>query len=199
MLVLKDRIINVPVMSLQTGEEIARTETPIIDPRQLNIVAFFCQGPRLDYSPAILHVDDIREVSSMGYIVNSADDLMPPDDLVRLKEVLDFHFELLDKQVVEDTGRKVGKVSNYTVETKSFQITQLQVTPGIWKALQTTEVIIGRTQIVEINDTAIVVRAPTVKSGAKKAAAVAHDVVDNPFRQPHGQPEAAPSHNSQTD
>jgi sporulation protein YlmC with PRC-barrel domain len=200
MLVLKDRVIDVPVMSLQTGDEIARTETPIIDPRQLVIVAFYCQGPRLDHNPSILHVDDIREVSSLGYIVDSADNLMPPDDLVRLKEILDFHFELIDKQVVEDTGRKVGKVIDYTVDTKSCHILQLKVAPSIWRALQTAEVIIGRRQIVEINDSTIVVKAPTIKAKEKAVPHTDH-VVDNPFRQQHTPPEVAPTptHSSHVD
>jgi sporulation protein YlmC with PRC-barrel domain len=201
MLVLKDRVIDVPIMSLQTGDEIARTETPIIDPRQLVIVAFYCQGPRLDHSPSILHVEDIREVSSLGYIVDSAENLMPPDDLVRLKEILDLHFELIDKQVVEDTGRKVGKVIDYTVDTKSFHILQLKVAPGIWKALQTAEIIIGRRQIVEITDTTIVVKAPTVKVEDTQAVPLTDHVVDNPFRQPPTEvaPTPTPTHSSRTE
>lgn len=188
MLVLRERIIGVPVMSLQTGAEIARTESAIIDPRYLRIHAFYCNGPQLDTKPAVLHIEDIREVSSLGFIVDGADDLMPPDDLVRLKEIVDFKFKLEDKPVVDDTGRKIGKVSNYSVDSNTFHITQLSVTPNFWQSIGTTEVLIHRSQIVEITDSKIVVKSPSVKAD-DAVTSKPRPVIDNPFRRPHPQPQ----------
>jgi len=187
MLVLKERIINLPIMSLQTSAEIARTEQPIIDPRQLKVVAFYCQGPQLDAHPAVLHVDDIREISNLGYIVDSAEVIMSPDGLVRLQQVIGFNFILEGKQVVEESGRKVGKVSNYTVNTRSFYITQLHVQPSLWQAWATAEILIGRTQIIEINDTKIIVKSATIRKEAPVQAK--SRIVENPFR-PQPQAEA---------
>jgi sporulation protein YlmC with PRC-barrel domain len=180
-------------MSLQTGAEIARTDRPIIDPRQLTIVAFYCQGPKLDVDPAVLHIDDIREYGSLGFIVDSADNLMSPNDLVRLQQVLNFNFALEGKQVVEETGRKVGKVSNFTVDTRSFYITQLEVQQGFMHSLTMASVLIGRTQIVEITDKKIIVRSATI---AKEAPATPK-LVDNPFKS--AQPQAEVSHASGDD
>lgn len=187
MLVLKDRLFNVPIMSLQTGAEIARTDRAIIDPRQLTIVAFYCQGPKLDVNPAVLHIDDIREYGSLGFIVDSADNLMSPTDLVRLQQVLNFNFTLEGKQVVEENGRKVGKVSNFTVDTRSFYITQLEVQQGFMQSLTMASVVIGRTQIVEITDKKIIVRSATIA----KEAPVAPKLVDNPFKAAHPQTEVS--------
>src|SRR5688500_17926133 len=78
MLLLKERLQNVPIMSLQTGAPIAATDEFVIDPRQLKVVAFYCTGPRLDVTPAILTVSDIREIGNHGIIVDSADVLMSP-------------------------------------------------------------------------------------------------------------------------
>jgi sporulation protein YlmC with PRC-barrel domain len=190
MLVLKERIVGVPVMSLQTGTQVAHTQSPIIDPRYLNIYAFYCDGPQLDSSPAVLHVEDVREVSSLGFIVDSADVLMSPDDLVRLKEVIGFNFELVGKLVVDDTGRKLGRVKNYTVDTAGFGVTQLSVAPSFWQAMGVAEVLIHRQQIVEVTDARIVVRSPSVKA-EEPAAVVPKRVIDNPFRHPSPQPDAS--------
>jgi sporulation protein YlmC with PRC-barrel domain len=178
---------NTPIMSLQTGAEIAQSGEPIIDPRYLRIHAFYCQGSRLDNNPSILHVDDIREISNRGFIVDSANNLMPPDDLVRLKEVLDFHFSLDNKQVIDDDGRKIGKVGNYVVDATTFYITQLGVVPTFWRALGTTEIPIDRTQIVEVTDKHIIVKSPKDKATATEAAP--KRIVENPFRH-HPQPDA---------
>ncbi|HSE61349.1 MAG TPA: PRC-barrel domain-containing protein [Candidatus Saccharimonadales bacterium] len=187
MLVLKERILNIPVMSLQTGAELARTQTSIIDPRELKIVAFYCQGPTLDVNPAILTIDDIREVSDLGFIVDDADTLMSPDDLVRLKTIISYNFTLEGKQVVEENGRKVGKVANYTVDTKSFFIMQLHVQPGFMQAWGTVEVIISRTQIIEVTDTAVIVRGAVVHDAAP-AKKLEH-LVTNPFKRRRVPPE----------
>ncbi|HSW81344.1 MAG TPA: PRC-barrel domain-containing protein [Candidatus Saccharimonas sp.] len=186
MLILKERLTNIPILSLQTGAELARTSQPIIDPRELTIVAFYCQGPLLDFNPAILHIDDIREFSNVGFIVDGADVIMPPDGLVRLQQVINFNFALEGKQVVDDTGRKMGKVSNYTVDGNSFYIRQIIVEPQIWQAWNTAEIRIGRQQIIEITDKQIIVKSPTIR---KTTPAVHHTLTQNPFKQ--AQPEAS--------
>ncbi len=179
MLVLRDQIERMPIMSLQTGSQIAHIEGAIIDPRRLYIMGFYCAGPGVDTHPAILHTSDIRETGSMGLIVDGADSIMGPDDLVRLREVTDMKFELINKPVIDDTGRKIGKVINFTVDTDSFLITKLHVQPGFLHALATAEVIIARQQITQVTNKRIVVKAPTIKATeSTKMQAVAV----NPFR-----------------
>ena len=173
MLLLKDRLAKIPIMSLQTGAKIAETAQPIIDPRQLRIVALYCEGPRLDFHPAVLHVDDIREVGALGIIVDSADNLMSPEDLVRLQEVINFNFQLVGKRVKEDTGRKVGQVVDFAVDLDSFFVTKLYVQPSFLESLQMLQVIIGRSQVIEVNDKEIVVRSATVE---QKNASVAESL-----------------------
>src|SRR4051794_26876902 len=59
MLLPRDRLLNLPIMSLQTGTQIGLAVRHIVDPRRLNIVAFYCEGPLIDFNPAILHTSDI--------------------------------------------------------------------------------------------------------------------------------------------
>jgi sporulation protein YlmC with PRC-barrel domain len=197
MLVLKDRIINVPIVSIQTGSQVARTEQPIIDPRELKIVGFYCDGPTLDSKPAVLLMNDIRESGPLGYIINSSDNLVPPKDLVRLQGILSYNFSLENKLVVEENGRKVGKVVDYTLDNASFYIVQLHVQPNFWQAWSTAEVLIGRTQIIEVTDTKIVVASATIKDKPPVKATVTH-VVENPFRRTQPQAEASRSTQEQS-
>lgn len=183
MLVLGQRILSLPIVSIQTGGQLGSVSSAIIDPRQLKIVAFYCEGHMIDVKPAILHSEDIREVSTLGLIVDSADNIMAADDLVRLKEIIGYKFKLEDKLVVEESGRKVGKVSGYSLETSTFYIIKLHVKPGIWSALSTTERIIDRSQIVEISPQKIVVKSPTVKDTKREEAKGVIPAVENPFRR----------------
>lgn len=181
-------------MSLQTGTQIGMAVRHIIDPRRLNIIAFYCEGPLIDFSPAILHTSDIREFSSIGLIVDDADNIMPPDDLVRLKEILDYDFSLEGMQVIEEGGHKLGRVGGYTVDSDSFFIVKLQVKPTLLQSFGRAELLIDRTQISEINDKQIVVRRATV-TDTKKPGFTPLPPIDNPFRKAtHSLPEAHGSH-----
>jgi len=168
-------------MSLQTGTQVGVTGKPIIDPRELTIVAFYCEGPLINFQPAILHVEDIRENSEIGIIIDSSENIMPPDDLVRLNEVLNFHFELEGKQVIQDDGHKLGKIADYAVDVDSFYIVKLHIKPTLLQSLTAAEHIIDRSQIKSITDKEVIVRTATVAD--KQPAAVKRPPMDNPFRK----------------
>ena len=152
-----------PIMSLQTGGELARVSSLVIDPGNLHIVALELSGDTLDSDPSFLRVDEIREVSTLGAIVDSSDDFVELDDVISLEKVYGYEFNLLGMDVIDDQKQKVGKVINAVFNPQHFIIQQLNVKQPFFKSLGRTEVIIHRKQIVEINDNNIVVKAPTNK------------------------------------
>lgn len=167
-------------MSLQTGTKLAQTVRPIIDPRNLTIEAFEVDGPLLAEKPSYLLVDDIREYGRMGFIIDSADEFVTPQDIIRLEELLDDAFSLDNITVEDQTGQKLGKVSDYTVEASSFVIQQLQVRRGLLKALNDTGLLINRSQIVEITNKKIIVKS-TLKKIRQQVEVAPLEYV-NPFR-----------------
>lgn len=189
MLVLGTRLNDTPVMSLQTGTQLAITGSPIINPANLKIVAFQLEGPLLTETPSFLRVDDIRELSAVGMIIDSSDELLALDDVIKIQKLYELEFKLVGMTVIDEHKRKLGKVDNYTVETGSYLIEQLNIKHGLLRGITDTGLLIHRTQITEINDNAII-----VKSTAKKIAvepvlqSIRHEFV-NPFRQPIPQPE----------
>lgn len=169
-------------MGLQTGSELARTSRPVIDPRALEVVAYEIEGPLLDAHPSLLRIADVREFSDIGVIVDSSDEFVSPDDIIKLGEIYKLHFTLEGKTVVDEKHHKLGKVNGYTLETSGFLIQQLNVKRPLLKSLGDTELLIHRTQITEINDHEIIVRS----TGAVSAEPVAQSVRTayvNPFRK----------------
>lgn len=181
MLIWRERLASVPIMSLQTGGRLATATEPIIDPKDLTIVAFYCEGPLVDFKPAILHTEDIREFGELGMIVNDSDDIMPIENLVRLQDIINYGFDLIDKKVVDTTKHKLGKVNNYVIETGSFKIMKFSVKRPLLHSLQEHELIISRRQIREITDDTIVVDAADVEEKAHAPVARRADI-HNPFR-----------------
>lgn len=189
MLVIASQLIGTPIMSLQTGTELARTKTAIIDPRLLSIVAYEVDGPLLDQRPSFLRIVDIRELGDIGMIIDSSDEFVSLNDVIKLKEIYDLHFPLVGLEVIDDKNNKLGKVEDYTIEMGSFVIQQINVRRPLLKSFGDSELLIHRSQIVKISNSVITVKAPTKEAADPVPAAVKAYV--NPFRQPgNAQPEA---------
>lgn len=170
-----------PVMSLQTGAELARTGQAIINPANLAIIAYELTGPLLTEHPSLLRIADVRELSDMGFIIDSSDEFVLPGDVIKVEEIYKLQFHLVGMNVTDEKRTKIGKVIDFTVDTGGFIIQQLTVRRPLLHSFNDTELVIHRSQIIEINDEAIVVH-----SQAKAPEPERHEVKGsyiNPFRK----------------
>lgn len=188
MLVSGSELIGTPVMSLQTGKELAVTSVAVVNPHNLTIIAYRVAGPHLDHDPSYLRTIDIREMGSLGMIIDSSDEFLEPDDIISDKHIYEMAYELIGKQVIDDHKKKIGKVSDYVIDIDSFVIQQLVVKKPLLKSFNDDELLVHRGQIVEVNDTSIVIKSGRVKDTVA-AGSSRHYV--NPFRQTTPQPETA--------
>lgn len=181
MLIAGSRLIDAPVMGLQTGSELARTDKPVIDPHTLEIVAYEVKGPLLNMHPSLLRIADVREFSDIGIIIDSSDEFVSPDDIIKLGEIYRLGFDPIGMKVVDERHHKMGKVIGYTIDTTGFLVQQLAVRRPFFQAINDPELLIHRTQITAINDDEIVVH-----SRAKIPEPVMQTVrgaYQNPFRK----------------
>ncbi len=189
MLLTIQNMLGAPMMSLQTGQPLARLDTPIVDPRNLKIVAFYVSGPMVNFSPAVVFSEDIREFGELGAIVDSSDNILDPSDMVRLNEIINYNFSLNGIQVIDDHHHKLGKVMNYTLNPDNFMIQQLYLKPTLMKSFSVAHLTVSRDQIVAIDNQKITVKAPTVKEDlAKEMPAAQNANFENPFRKPKAEP-----------
>lgn len=192
MLIVSRNLIGQPVMSLQTGQPLAKIDAAIINPGNLKIVAFYVSGPMVDFSPAVLFADDIRELSNMGVIVDSSDNIMSPEGMVRLNEVIEYKFELIGCNVIDDHKHRLGRVEDYTLNPDDLMVQQLYLKPTLMKSLSLASLTISRDQIIAIDNQLITVKTPTVH---EKVTARVNNITDkavpfeNPFRKPNAAPE----------
>jgi len=190
MLLLGSRLLHTPVMSLQTGGRLAHLEKPIINPANLHIAAYEVDGALLTERPSFLRTADIREYGHLGMIIDSADELIGLHDVIQIEKLYSLGFPLVGMQVIDEHKRKLGKVDDYTLDTSTFAVQQLNVRRGIFSAFNDTGVLIHRSQIIEINDAAIIVKSASKKSAEPVLNNMRSEFV-NPFRsaKPAGQPE----------
>lgn len=178
------RLVGANVISLRTGGIISELGEPVIDPYHLKVVAFYADGG--DDETSVLYSDDIRMFRSDGAVVNDRDDILTLDGLPRLQKIINYDFNLDGIKVVDTSGRRLGKVSDYIIDITSYYVEQLYVKPKFFESFNTTSLIIGRKQIVKVEPDKITVKAPTVpkkQTALDDAKRVVNQSYENPFRK----------------
>ncbi len=182
MLVYNSQLIGTPVLSVQASGPIAQITNPIVNPDNLKILAFKLDGPIINTTNYILDVKSVREYSHLGMVIDDNDELVGPEDVVKIKEVLDLNFNLIGLKVETKKGTKLGHITDFTLTSEDFTIQQIVVKRPIVKAIIDPELIIHRREIVEITDYKVIVKdeEKVIKARAAKEDFVPNFV--NPFR-----------------
>ena len=169
MLQLSASLLNRPVLSLRTGGVVATTTVPIINPTNLKLEGFYCNDAFERKKVLVLLYQDIRDVIAQGFVINDHDVLAEPEELVRLKSVMDLHFELMGKPVFTTSKQKVGKIVDFSTETTTMYIQKIYVGQSLFKNITGGSLGVDRTQIVEITDRKVVIQdlSQKIPAGAK--------------------------------
>lgn len=189
MLIYGSRLIGCPVLSLHTGTPIGWVDGIVIDPNDLKIVAFRLRDIQADEEVGeYLEMRDIREFSRIGIIIDSADVLADPEDVIKLGEILKLNFMILDMKVVTKKNAKLGRVIDYTVNSDDWEIQQIVVKRPLLKSLNDSELLISRKRIDEVTDYKIVVKDEIEKIKKTAEKEFVPNFV-NPFRSQSQQPQ----------
>ena len=171
MLKLRDSLLGKPILSLRTGRTVAMTTRAIINPNNLKIEGFYCTDS-LNKKELILLYQDIRDIVAQGFIVDDHSVLTEPDELIRLKKIIDLHFDLMGMQVVTISKHHLGKINDFSTEVETMYVQKIYVTQGIMKSLTGGNLGIDRTQINEITSSKVIVLDP-LDGGTVRATATA--------------------------
>ena len=165
MYALASKLIPLPVLSLQTGANVATIKGLILDPATLETVAFTCIIPGQVGPEIALMLRDIRELALDCVIIDSEDDLTELEDIVRIKALSKNKFTLNGKVVVSDMGRRLGKVEDFTINIETNKVQKLYVQQSIIHSFFGASLIVDRTQILDVSPKQIIVREATLKGG----------------------------------
>ena len=158
MLIEGSKLLKYPILSLHTASRIAEVKGLVIDPNFLKVVAFEISAVS-SKQRLFLEASSVREFSKMGMIVDSDEEFVEKDDVIKLKETIDLGFSLDNMKVISKKKAMLGRIEDFIINTEDFQIMQLIVKRPIYKALIDPELVIGRSDIHEINDSEIIVKS----------------------------------------
>lgn len=183
MLVYNSRLVDTPILSVQSGGVIGYVSGPIVDPNGLKIIAFRLDGPLVPHSEAnLLDVKSIREYSTLGMVIDDIDELVSPEDVIKISNILKLNFNLISLKAETKKGSKLGSVSDFTVTSEDFIIQQLIIKRPIIKSFIDPELVVSRKEIAEITDYKVILKdeEKVIKEKAEKEDFVPNFV--NPFR-----------------
>lgn len=196
MLVRGSSLVNAPIVSLQTGGSIAWVKEAIMDPDSLKIIAFVALTKSQNN---ILPASSVREYSSQyGLVVDSIDELVTREDIVKIDKVMDLNFYMRGLKVESRKGSKLGRVEDYTVTDDNFMLQQLIVKRPAIKSFIDPELTIPRKEIIEVTDYKVIVKdeEKEILEKAKNEDFIPNFV--NPFRK-KPEPDYAPAENQNHD
>lgn len=157
---LSGSLLNKRVMSLRTGGQVALTVGFIINPNNLKVEGLYCKDSFDRKKTVVLLYQDVRDIIDRGIIINDHGVLSDISDLIRLKDIMELNFGLTNKPVITSTGKKIGKISDWAVETDTFYIQKLYVSQPLIKNLSGGSLSVDRNQIIEITDRKIIIKDP---------------------------------------
>ena len=187
MLILGSQLNQTPVMSLQTGTQLAITGNPLINPANLQILAYELEdSANGDKQTELIRIADIRELSKLGFIIDSIDEFIQPTDVIKINEIYNLGFNLIDMKVVDKKNAKIGTVTDFTLDLDTFMIQQLIIKRPILKSFNDPELTIHRNQITAIDDYKITIKSEVVPTHIEKVKEATTEAFTpnyvNPFR-----------------
>ena len=184
MLIANSKIIGTPVLSVSSGP-LGFIASSIVNPDNLKIIAFRLEGPRIGKNdPNILDISSIREYTpELGMIVDSADELILSNEVVKIKQVLDLNFDLINLKVETKKRSKLGHIIDYIISPDDFFVKQIIIKRPSLKSFTDPELTISRKEIVEVTDYKVIIKdeLKTIKERAEKEDFIPNFV--NPFRK----------------
>lgn len=164
MYVLASQLRNLPIVGLQTGQEVGTVMRPLVRADSLDIPALYCKihGGRPEKRYVIL-MRDIRQHANDCVIVDSHEDIEEAGEIVRLQQAINNDYDPINKLVVNEDGTRLGRVEDYTLNIGSHRIQKLYVHQPFWRSILFHNLVIDRSQIIDINTKQITVRDASIK------------------------------------
>ncbi len=143
----------------------------IINPDNGDMVGIVCHVPGLK-KEMVANSSDITGVGTNFIMIGSVDNVAEKDEIIRLKEVLDKEIELIGSKVVDEDGRNLGKLRDYSVNLKTLRLERLYVTSVSFVKLIAKDLLIPSKDIIKIEKGKITVSGGSVRTAQKIAEIV---------------------------
>jgi len=111
------KILGLSVAAVDTESKIGEIRQLLIEPENGTLLGFLVQTGGILSPKKVLSAVDIREWDPNGLVTESIDNLVPPAEIVRIKEVLDKKIILIGMAAKTESGKRLGTVEDLLIDT----------------------------------------------------------------------------------
>jgi len=116
------KILGLPVAAVDTESRIGEVRQILIEPENGALLGFLVQTGGILSPKKVLSAVDIREWDPNGLVTESIDNLVPPVEIVRIKEVLDKNIILIGMPAKTESGKRLGSVEDLLIDTDTNSV-----------------------------------------------------------------------------
>ena len=145
-----------PIAAADVGERIGGVIDIVAEPENHRVIAFVIHEGGWLGANKFLSPEDIIEYDPRALIVASADAIVPMAEIVRAEKLMKNHQHILKRKVIDESGKKIGTVINFAIETETAGIVRYYVSSMFGQ-----ERIIPTSEIVKVTKDTYVIRDET--------------------------------------
>ncbi len=121
-----------------------------------------------------IRTDQVSCDTKSGVMHSNFDAVGVRDDFIRARDAINAHCELLHFRVIDENGKRIGRLEDYSFSIPLFRVERIHVSAPVWRRFRNTQLVIGRSQIIDVDSKKklIKVKATRVSQRTKATQAV---------------------------
>lgn len=172
MLLELSKIKNIPVGVMDEQKAVGSVEAPVIFADDAKVIGFLVRLKGIMSQKKVVSFADVVDLDGKGLVINSADNLLAIDEILRIKDILKQGFKLIGLPAKTKNKKYLGRITDSVIETTSGDIIRIYVKNLL------DERIFERSMIHDIKPKEVILTFDDRKSAKKEVAADAQKVAE---------------------
>lgn len=128
------KLIGLPVAAQDSQSKIGRISQILVDPQNGRLLGFLVQEGGFFSAKKALSIVDVREWDPNGLVTTSVENLVPPAEIIRLREILAKKIFLLGMKAKTEQGKSLGLLEDFLIDTGTESVTKYYLKDLLGKA-----------------------------------------------------------------
>lgn len=116
------KLIGLPVAALDAQSKIGEIREILVDPENGRLLGFLIQGGGIFAAKKVLSIVDVREWDPKAIVTESIENIVEPNEIVRIKEVLVKNIILMGMKAKTESGQSLGEVDDLLIDTETQSV-----------------------------------------------------------------------------
>ena len=125
MLLELSKLKGMPIGALDEGAFVGSVRNAVISPEDAKLIGFTTKIGSIFAKIFVISFQDVIDIDQGGVVINSRDNLIEKEEIVRINEILKHKFDLLGLRALTKKGESLGHVTDAAVETQSGDILRI--------------------------------------------------------------------------